>query len=637
MGVRLIAGDTETTSKSKYPMKKNGKSFGAWPFCKDNKLVLFGYNIDRVFVSAGEEAISNWAHNTALHPDVIVITHNGKFDLHYWRKAGEPWFRNYWSRYPFWDTQIAEYILSGQMTTMASLEDLELKYGLPTKVSEVKEHFENGGGADTVDENKLRKYLEGDVFGTLGVAEAQMAIASPLQKKLILQMGEAMKAAAEMEWNGFEVDILKLDALKEELDKEISKLETSLTQSLASWHEVPEEAININSTDFWRHHIYGDPYTFKWKTYDGYYKSGAKVGQPKPKLVTEKREMHREGTSKFPSTWAGMPFTKTPSGIYAVDEPVLARCSAVSILGCKEYLKYKSKSKLRNTYVLNILLNCAASHDNRLHHNLNLTIASTGRTSCSDPNMQNMPTEEKELRTCFVSRWGEDGRIVEIDFKALEMVGFATVNPDPTLVSDLNSGRDPHTETGKAVFSHAMSEVERRQVKGVNFGTIYGGGSKAVAENAGIDEALCKKIQKALKSRYKVGFDMAKSRVGMTVIEPVKTGRKYVVNGEYTKTMNYPVQGFSTGDLVPTVQGVLWAKLQESDTLRDSCLLINQEHDKFIFDMKLEVLDEGIRLARSTMEAAPEIMQSIYGVRMPCRTPVSVKVGLNMGSMEKYK
>jgi DNA polymerase I-like protein with 3'-5' exonuclease and polymerase domains len=64
-------------------------------------------------------------------------------------------------------------------------------------------------------------------------------------------------------------------------------------------------------------------------------------------------------------------------------------------------------------------------------------------------------------------------------------------------------------------------------------------------------------------------------------------------------------------------------------------LLLNQEHDKFIFDVKVSVLEEALPFIKETMEAAPEIMEKIYGVKMPCRTPVSVKVGRDLGHMEK--
>jgi DNA polymerase I-like protein with 3'-5' exonuclease and polymerase domains len=625
MAMRPCAIDVETTARSPdYPKKKGGKVFGAWPFYAANEVVQIG-----ICETLGKDTFSG----EVLREDVgfvdseaILCTHNGKFDFHYIRKSSPRFFAQLMGQ-PVWDTQIAEYIITGQMHQMASLDELALKYGQEVKDEEVKEHFKSGGGADTIDPKTLHEYLMGDITATRNIAQMQMAKCSPEQVRLILQMGEAMKAACEMEWNGFQVDTAQLDGLGMDYRLEIDRIEANLQENLADFYDVPTEAINVHSLDLWRMFIFGGKYTFKWKTYDGFYKTGDRAGQPKPKNVTKE---HEDKEPILDPTKA----VKTPSGEYAMDESILGS-RELDHPWCKKYLELKKLSKLLNTYVNNILDNCAASHDGRLHHNLNLTTASTGRTSCSDPNMQNTPTEATDLKSCFVSRWGEDGVLVEADFKALEMVGFATVNPDPQLIDDLNNGRDPHTETGKAVFPHEMTELERRQVKGVNFGTIYGGGSKAVADNAGIDEKLCKKIQKALKHRYAIGFAVAKDRQGLSVIEPIRTGRKYVVNGEYTKTMNYPVQGFSTGDLVPTVQGVLWAKLQENDLLKDSCLLLNQEHDKFIFDVKVSVLEEALPFIKETMEAAPEIMEKIYGVKMPCRTPVSIKVGRDLGHMEK--
>lgn len=631
---KFVAIDVETTAKSPYPLKKNGKSFGAWPFFGENEVVLGGIYETQF----GEQfQFFNWMDLKSEndpgiddeHGQFIVATCHGQFDFHHIRRWCPEFIRRLFKYGLVWDVQIAEYILTAQQHTMASLDELLAKYGLPLKSEDIKEHFESGKGADSIEPSKLKEYLEWDLKGTLQVAQQQMARANPKQIKLILQMGEALKAATEMEWNGFEVDELALSQLDEALDAEISRLEGFLIEYLASFFSVPEEAINLNSRQMWSVYLFGGTYEFKWKGYEGFYKTGPKAGEPKPKSISF---IHK-----------GAPIRRSinpemgKDGYFLVDESVLEKLAPLDRVA-SVLLQYKRKSKLRNTYVSNIMANSSASFDGRLHHNLNLTVASTGRLSCSDPNMQNIPTEEKGLRSCFISRWGNDGAIIEADYKALEMIGFATVNQDPVLIDDLNSGRDPHIETGKQVFpGRDMSEVERRQVKGVNFGTIYGGGVAAVADNAGVEHKLCKAIQQALRSRYSVGFKTAKDRLGPLYIEPVGTGRKYCVNGEYTKTMNYPVQGFSTGDLVPTVMGVLYAKLQDSDELRETCLLINQEHDKILFDCRLDMLPMALPFIRETMEAAPEMMKEIYGVEMPCRTPVSIKVGTNMGSMLKVE
>lgn len=621
----LIAIDTETTQKSEY-------SFGAWPFAPDNKMVFYGvYAQDS---GAAATKVGELHDSTVAYPgEYTFVTQAGKFDLHYARRFGNPNVRmNVLVNSGLWDTQVAEYILTGQQTKMASMDDMSFKYGLPVKDDEIKQAFKDGKGADELDEKAVLAYLRADVTKTYKIAAAQIEQASPAQANLILRMGKALQATAEMEFNGFNVEPHRLEVLKIELVQAAKELEDSIVRDLSKMVGFSIPAFKVDSRTFWSAYIFGGDFEFEWKVPDGVYKSGLKLGTPKYKW-------HSHTHTFGPILDKFFAEETEQKGIYKIDDTVLELASKHSDI-VNWYRGLKTVKKLLKTYVGNVESNCAHSYDGRLHPNYNLTTTDTGRLSCSSPNMQNAPRAdqgawEKEFRSCFTSRWGDEGLMIEADYKALEMIGFAVLNKDPVLIDDLKAGRDPHTETGKAVFDHEMNEEERVSVKKVNFGTIYGGGAATIAKQSGIDVKLARKIQKALKTRYAAGFKEAKKYTELNRIES-PTGRTYITLGSYTKGMNYRVQGFSTGDLVPTMQGVLFERLMESEVFRDSCLLVSNEHDKFILDCKESIWEEAIEFIREVMESAPEVMWNVYGFdMMGLETPVSIKVGLDLGHMEK--
>lgn len=83
--------------------------------------------------------------------------------------------------------------------------------------------------------------------------------------------------------------------------------------------------------------------------------------------------------------------------------------------------------------------------DNIIHHRLNITATVTGRLSSSTPNLQNLPREgTSKVKQMFTSRFGKEGRIIEVDYTALEVVSLAALSGDKALLQKLLDGTDMH-------------------------------------------------------------------------------------------------------------------------------------------------------------------------------------------------
>ena len=90
------------------------------------------------------------------------------------------------------------------------------------------------------------------------------------------------------------------------------------------------------------------------------------------------------------------------------------------------------------------MLTCVGP-DGIIHHNLNSTSTITGRLSCTRPNLQNLPRDgTSKVKQMFASRFGADGRIVEVDYTALEVVTLASISDDTALLTNLLNGTDMH-------------------------------------------------------------------------------------------------------------------------------------------------------------------------------------------------
>lgn len=173
----------------------------------------------------------------------------------------------------------------------------------------------------------------------------------------------------------------------------------------------------------------------------------------------------------------GMPvIRKTPKGQPSTAEDVLEQLAADYPLP-KLILEYRSLSKLKSTYTDKLPEQINAT-TGRVHTSYHQAVASTGRLSSSDPNLQNIPIrthEGRRIREAFIAPKGY--QLLAADYSQIELRIMAHLSADEGLLAAFESGDDIHSATAAEVFGADIDSVDadqRRSAKAINFGLIYG-------------------------------------------------------------------------------------------------------------------------------------------------------------------
>jgi len=371
--------DLETT------IVKVGKEYSSSPFV-GAKIVCVGFK-----EHGGKSRITyhpKFNTNESKHADALLVGHNIKFDLLHLKKAG--WKDD---NVTVWDTQVVEYLLSGQQIRMPSLDDLCLKYGLPTKDKQVTEYFDRGLGADHVPEKLLNEYLKHDLEVTEAIFDLQLGRAKELGMLPLIrsQMG-ALLALVDIEYNGMFVDKTILEDYNFELLEQSLHLEEELFDEAADYlgHLSDYVDLNLSSRQQIATLLYGGTFTTVRITPvlddEGRpveYKTGPRKGTIKTKKVTVEEAF----AGILPAALKKNP-SHTESGRIQMDEAALLKLSTIPFVA--KLLKYYSLSKDISTYSGPYLEYIENSVDGKIHPTYNQAIAVTGRLTCSSPNLQNV-------------------------------------------------------------------------------------------------------------------------------------------------------------------------------------------------------------------------------------------------------
>ena len=372
--MNLLALDTETTTHNK-----------GNPFDNRNRLVCYSFATDD---SSGARRIDDlWYLLSLLEAHQLVVGFNFKFDLHWLLKAGVYQLR----AKQIWDVQIAEFILSNQTHRFPSLNETCAKYGLGQKVDVVKEQYWDKG-IDTADIpwEVLETYATSDAELTLACYHAQRKLMTPAQVKLCYLMCQDLQILQEMEANGIPYDEQLCETRAKEVDDKISTLKGKLA---AIYPTVP---VNFASNDHLSAFLYGGTVKEDGKEHIGFFKSGAKAGQPKYKNIIIEHKLPRLYTPLKGSEMA-------KEGNYATDESSLRKLRGNKNI-VNMILELSKLEKLNGTYY-NGLVKLRKEmnwEEGMIHGNFNQTTAQTGRLSSSRPNLQNFASE---LQDIFVSKY----------------------------------------------------------------------------------------------------------------------------------------------------------------------------------------------------------------------------------------
>src|SRR6184192_3441045 len=167
--------------------------------------------------------------------------------------------------------------------------------------------------------------------------------------------------------------------------------------------------------------------------------------------------------------------------------------------------EWREYSKLLNTY-LGPLPSLISEADGRLHTTFNQTVASTGRLSTSNPNLQAIPIRTelgKEIRSAFVAESGS--RLLSADYSQIELRILAHVSGEPKLREAFARGDDIHTATAVEVLGKEPTELtsaDRSIAKMINFGIVYGISAFGLSENLEIPREQAQEYIDAYLARF---------------------------------------------------------------------------------------------------------------------------------------
>ena len=319
----------------------------------------------------------------------------------------------------------------------------------------------------------------------------------------------------------------------------------------------------------------------------------------------------------------GLPVVKrTATGQPSTDEDVLQQLAADYPLP-KLLLEHRGLSKLKSTYTDKLPL-MRNARTGRVHTSFGQATAVTGRLASTDPNLQNIPVrtaEGRRIREAFIAPPGHT--IVSADYSQVELRIMAHLSGDESLLKAFGEGADIHRATAAEIFGVPLAEVsgdQRRYIKAVNFGLIYGMSAFGLAAQLAIERSAAQMFIDKYFTRYPgVAEYMRRTRElahKQGYVETVFGRRLWLPDinagggprrqGAERAAINAPMQG-TAADLIKLAMIVLqqWLDREQLGTR-----LILQVHDELV----LEVPDAELDRVKGEL---PVLMTGVAKLRVP--------------------
>jgi DNA polymerase-1 len=490
-------------------------------------------------------------HTLLTHPSMVKIFHNPKFDLKFLRQAGLQ------VQGPLIDTMLASQLLDAGLRNR--------RHGLADVVrhflhAELAKELQSSDWSGELTPEQFQ-YAATDAAVLLRLREVLLPAlqAAGLAEAAVLEW-QCLPAVAEMELYGIGVDQAHLTALCQQLELETTQAAATLTTLLqaapsaeqASLFTVQREVINLDS--------------------------------PSQVLaVLQRLGVPVESTSK----WA-----------------LASLAEAFPVV--KALLDYRQAQKALT------LASSLPTHihptTGRIHATYWQLGAATGRFSCSDPNLQQMP-RTSAFRRCFIAP--PRSRLVIADYSQIELRVMAELSGDPRMLAAYQAGEDLHRLTAALLLDKPMDQVtrsERQAAKAVNFGLIYAMGAEGLRGYAQHSYGVTLTLEEARSFRERFfaayggvaewqqhireALPLTESRTlsgrRRQWAEPPGIGARY----------NTPVQG-GAADLIKRALGLLPQALQAT-----GAVMVGTVHDEILVDAPEDRTAEVSHLLKTTMEEA---------------------------------
>ncbi len=358
---------------------------------------------------------------------------------------------------------------------------------------------------------------------------------------------------ADMEWTGVRLDLEALNDLSTQYSAELLRIEQEIT-------EMAGITFNVNS----------------------------------PKQI---------GEVLFDRLKIADKAKKTKTGQYKTSEEELEKMRFKHPI-IDKILEQRGLKKLLGTYIdaFPLLIN---ERTGKIHTSFNQTVASTGRLSSTNPNLQNIPIRDergKEMRKVFIPDAG--CIFVSSDYSQIELRIMAHLSGDTNMVEAFSKGQDIHAATAAKIFKIPIEEVTgdmRRKAKTANFGIIYGITPFGLSERLNIPRGEARE----LIDEYFTTFPGVKRYMDECItnarvkgyVETIYGRKRYLpdINSRNATVRGYaernainaPIQG-SAADIIKVAMIRIFDRLQQSELQSKMILQVHDELDFNVFPGELE-------------------------------------------------
>ncbi len=474
------------------------------------------------------------------------------------------------------DTMIGSYLLTPQ-NPRHGLDQLSLeKFGkVKTPITDLIGKGKNQISMEEVEIEKIKDYCCEDVDYTCRLKELEE---KEIKEKKLTYTFESIElplipVLASMERRGIYVDTKKLQSLYDDFSVQIHHLEKDI-------YDLAGETFNINS--------------------------------PKQLSVILYEKLNIKAPRGSTSTSADI--LETLQDEYPIIQLIL---------------EYRGLEKLRSTYT-QTLIEQVDPQTKRIHCTFNQSVAATGRLSCQDPNLQNIPIRSAlgvKIREAFKPEHS-DWSFLGADYSQIELRLLAHLSEDPELLKAFHENLDVHAYTASLVFNVPLNEVTsqmRQQAKAVNYGILYGQQAFGLSQSVGLKYHEATTFIEKYFERYKKVkeyLEFCKETVRKTGTAITLTGRQRPIPEIHSKNpfframaerlaVNTPLQG-SNADIIKLA-------MIELDSLG---YMILQIHDELLF----EVPDHEIHRVKPIIK---NTMENIIKLKVPL--VVDISIGKNWG------
>lgn len=560
----IVAFDTETTDVD----TKKAKIVG-FSFCYDEKSAYY-VPISHFYLGVSEQiSIEDAKESLILLNNYKLVIQNYKYDFDIVK------FNLDLELNLYADTMILAWLLD--TSSKVGLDALSMKY-FDHKMIAFKDVVKKGENFSSVDISKACEYAAEDAYFTYKIYFKLLEEFKNNECEHLLEIAEKyefkfINVLINMQNNGVKIDTSVLEELKIKNQNFIQELTNKI-------YSISGTEFNINS----------------------------------PKQL---------GVILFETL--ALPSSKKTKTGYSTNEVVLNKLKdsheIIPIL-----LEYREAYKLQSTYIEPLLELAKSDSDKKIYTSFLQTGTATGRLSSKNPNLQNIPVKSsagREIRKAFVARNGY--KLVGIDYSQIELRLLAHFSKDEALVEAFTNDLDIHSQTAVKIFGEESAKEKRNIAKTINFGLLYGMGSKKLGDTLGIPAKEAKVYIESYFEVFKNVKDYMKSieeyaMENFYVETLIKRRRNFDFNSAngmqkvayLREAVNTKFQG-SAADLIKLSMIEIYDKYKNNDDLK----ILLQIHDELIFEIKNEKIEE-------ITQDLKKIMENIYELEIPLKVSVCI-------------